>query len=606
MKSRKFERKKARKEKKIKKSLYYFHKNNSKTTEEEDIKDIEKCEKIIKTENKPKIKINKKNEKKKNIEKNIEKNVEKNVKKLSFKQKRDIEKEEKEIKRLEKLLKLNRRKRKGKKVTTLPKSFKTEGLDYILDVIDSQKMDQNSDNEESVLEEDKHMADVESDSNFSTDNQSDEDQEEDQLEDEGQEDEEVFDGSDEVSVSSDSEIEETEQTNELKEDIYGFIRDSSGNIIKTKSDSKQEFVNKESGSVINPQLLRRIRGSLNRLTVNNLMTISGQMTELFGEFSRYSVTEGLFSCINNSLIDLEYMSPPKMKTEAALLVSILHNMVGDEVGGHVIHSCISKLDEFIKDLSESKKIDNLLLFIINLYVCGLIESLLVFEIMSKLCDQFNEKTIELINLILKSVGFVLRKDNAIQMKQFIIRIQNEAKSVDKTSLSGNRITFLLESLIAIKNNNMTKLKGYGTEVDVQLIETTLKSTIKKSRVNSISGAYDAVLQSSHWYSFTQNFETINSIEEKFETKVENQINERLFKALRLNTPLRKSIVMSLSTCNDYIDAANRLISIGKKQFSEVINVLLHVCIHEKHFNPFYSHLFQHLSQCDRKYRVSLK
>jgi nucleolar MIF4G domain-containing protein 1 len=293
------------------------------------------------------------------------------------------------------------------------------------------------------------------------------------------------------------------------------------------------------------------------------------------------------------------------------LLSILHSTVGEEVGGHVIHTLIRQFDETLKQtdqLSDSKKIDNLVLIIINLYVCGLIESVLVYDLMMKLCEIFNEKCIELINLILKSVGFILRKDNPIQMKELILKVQNLALSIDKNSLSGNRISFVLESLIAIKNNNKSKVKGYGTVVQVELIENTLKSTLKKVRVNGIGGRYDAVLQSSHWYSYTQNIEALSldktqSNDTKFDT-INDEMNDRLFKALRLNTPLRKTIFTALSTCNDYVDAAHRLISISKKQFSEVINVLIHVAIHEKNYNPFYLHLFQHLSKCDRKYKVS--
>ena len=590
MKSRRLERKNARKEKKLKRNAFYKNRNKSKTEEEIE----EKSETIIETKFENKNKIKKSSETKNNEK----------VRKLSFKQKRDIEREDKEIKRLEKKLKLNRRKRKGKLITTIPKSFKMDGLDYILDVVDSQKLSQNSDNEEMVSEEEEQQNNS-SDQQHSSDDQEFSDNQE--LSDDNSQDSEI-----ESEMKSDIEMDRNEDNdNQLKEDIYGFIRDKSGNIVnKPESDLKEKLISKESGSGFSEQILRRIRGSLNRLTVNNLMTISGQIKELFDQNSRHSVNEALFQSMSSFLIDLEYISPPKLKTESALLIAILHHIIGDEVGGHAIHSCIFKFNELLKgsDFNETKKIDNLIIFILNLYVCGLIESLLIYEILTKLCDNFTEKSIELIGLILKSVGFVLRKDNAIKMKELIQRIQTEAKNVDKSSLSGNRITFLLDSLIAIKNNNMTKLKGYGTEVDVQLIELSLKSNIKKSRVNSISGSYDAILQSSHWYSFTKNIETINSDEKQTNEwkSVDNKMNEQLFKALRLNTPLRKTIVSVLTSCNDYMDAGNRIISVGKKQFSEVVNVLIHVAIHENQFNPFYSHLFQHLSQCDRKYKVSLK
>jgi nucleolar MIF4G domain-containing protein 1 len=485
-----------------------------------------------------------------------------------------------------------------------------DGLAYLLDIVD------HPNHSEDNCDQSYHRLET----NDSNDNQTDGSEYSDHEFDNQQQMEQEFNDSEGSDLEEDKELSESEdeidsngneepQNRKLKEDIYGFIRDSAGNIVK-KSGEKPNILSKVSH--INAQLLRQIRGAFNRLTVNNMLTISGQIEDIFKQNSRHEVNEALWSCITSSLIDLDHCAPNKLTTEVSILLSILHSTIGEEVGGHAIHTLIRQFDECLKQtdqLNDSKKIDNLVLIIINLYVCGLIESVLVYDLIIKLCEIFNEKCIELINLILKSVGFILRKDNPIKMKELILKVQNLALSIDKNSLSGNRISFVLESLIAIKNNNKSKVKGYGTVVEVELIENTLKSSLKKVRVNGIAGRYDAVLQSSHWYSYTQNMEALNldktqSNDTKFDASINHEMNDRLFKALRLNTPLRKTIFIALSTCNDYIDAAHRLISIAKKQFSEVINVLIHVAIHEKNYNPFYLHLFQHLSKCDRKYKVS--
>ena len=611
MKSRRVERKKSRKEKKAKRNT--FNLNKSKKIGQKQTDD-QQLDQMVPKEEKKSPKKNIKIMKNKKIE---------SKPKLSFKQKKDIEKEDKEIKRLEKLLKLNRRKKKGKLVTTLPKSFEAEGLGYILDVIGSHDKDS-----------DKHYQSEKSDMDVQQESDKDNHDDDDDVDCDVEEyspdsdEDEVFDEDHDAggnanikdvsdsnyssdSNCSDDETDNVKEVSGLKQDIYGFLRDKSGNIVKPEIDSKNKpnKIVEENG--FSEQILRRIRGSLNRLTVNNMVTICGQIKELYEQNSRHGVSQALLKCINNSVIDLNYVTPQKMKTELALLVALLHHGVGEEVGAHIIHRSICKFDELVKQIetNDSKIIDNLVLFIINLYVCGVIEAKLIFELMDKLCENFTEKSIELINLILRSIGFVLRKDNATKMKEFIMKIQNEAKQVDKSSLSGARIGFLLDSLIAIKNNNITKLKGYGSEVDLQVIESTLKNAIKRHRVNSIAGTYEAILQSAHWFSYTQNIEPISSNRNKTkETEretLENTMNDKLIKNLRLNTPLRKAIVVALSTCDDYIDASNRLITIGQKQFSEVINVLLHVCVHEKQFNPFYSHLFNHLSKCDRKYKVCI-
>ena len=63
----------------------------------------------------------------------------KNARRKKELQRANIE-EEKNIKRLEKQLKLNKRKGKDKEIR-LPSSFSAEGLDYILDVCDSNKIE---------------------------------------------------------------------------------------------------------------------------------------------------------------------------------------------------------------------------------------------------------------------------------------------------------------------------------------------------------------------------------------------------------------------------------------------------------------------------------
>ncbi|CAG2178795.1 unnamed protein product, partial [Oppiella nova] len=495
MKSRRIERKNARKEKKMRRNLHSLRKSNK--TPEDVVQDMTPAVE-------PK---NHKMEAKDDIKKDRKVKPKANKRQLTLREKRDIEREEKEVKRLEKKLKLNRRKKNGKRVTTLPKSFKEDGLGYILELFDENndnKFDKESDSESNA----KDLDEVNDSDNF--DNESDVDEE---VEDEDMESEDMQSDDnlgEESEEESETEEKEKKTTNELKEDIYGFIRDGSGNIVKQSPDLKKPI-----DSSVSNQLLRQMRGALNRLTVNNVMTISSQIRQMFEQNSRHDVNEALFTCI--------------------------------KMGGHAIHSLVVIFDDLLKQMStnETKRMDNLVLLIVNLYVCGLIDLSLIYEILMKFCDNFTEKCIELINLILKSVGFILRKDSAIKMKEFIVRVQNEAKNVDKNSLSGTRITFLLDSLMAIKNNNMTKFKGYGTEVDVKLIENTLKSTIKKSRVHSMSGSCEAILKSSHWYSFTQNFDAINLDKKQtnfnFNKTVDSQTNERLVKALRLNTPLRRDI-----------------------------------------------------------------
>ena len=53
-------------------------------------------------------------------------------------------------------------------------------------------------------------------------------------------------------------------------------------------------------------------------------------------------------------------------------------------------------------------------------------SQLLYQILGKLSDRFTEKEIECILLILKTVGFLLRKDDPVALKELILRLQQKA------------------------------------------------------------------------------------------------------------------------------------------------------------------------------------
>lgn len=53
---------------------------------------------------------------------------------------------------------------------------------------------------------------------------------------------------------------------------------------------------------------------------------------------------------------------------------------------------------------------------------------LLYQILEKLVEKFTEKEIELILLILKTVGFQLRKDDPTAMKDLILSLQQKANN----------------------------------------------------------------------------------------------------------------------------------------------------------------------------------
>lgn len=102
-----------------------------------------------------------------------------------------------------------------------------------------------------------------------------------------------------------------------------------------------------------------------------------------------------------------------------------------------------KFDEVHKIPTESKECDNLVAIVGHLYNFQVVHSVLIFDILKLLVGAFTEKNVELILFVLRNVGFGLRKDNALALKELITEGQrkasdNGAKFQDQTRVCDTR------------------------------------------------------------------------------------------------------------------------------------------------------------------------
>lgn len=100
---------------------------------------------------------------------------------------------------------------------------------------------------------------------------------------------------------------------------------------------------------------------------------------------------------------------------------------------------MQKFDEVHRSEAEGKECENLLTLIAHLYNFYVVHSLLIFDILKKLVSTFSEKDIELMLLLLKNVGFSLRKDDALALKELITEAQKKANAVGKQFLDQSRV-----------------------------------------------------------------------------------------------------------------------------------------------------------------------
>ncbi|XP_004081162.1 nucleolar MIF4G domain-containing protein 1 [Oryzias latipes] len=550
------------------------------------------------------------------------------------------EQEDREIKKLERFLGLNKRKNKK----TLPQSFVTDGLDYILGVLDSgsaaagmyrgddddDDMEMAKENFEKLEESDTQQSEEDekaedemaSEVSENDDDDDDDDKEEDDMEEDEEED--VREGSDEL-MESDAADEENKEESE----------DEDQSDEKAPPSLKSEAVTTEPGKYVPPQLrnagddkrkaelekLRRnIKGLLNRLSEPNMGFVCSQLNELFMNYSRKDMNDTLTEVLLAACVTPTLM-PDRLVTEHVLLVSILHHSVGLEVGAHFLETVVRRFDEVYKSSSEGKECDNLVAIVAHLYNFQVVHSTLIFDILKLLLGSFLEKDIELILFVLKNVGFALRKDDPLALKELISEAQRKANDTKSKFQDQTRVRFMLETMLALKNNDIRKIPGYDPE-PVERLKKLQRTLIHRS-----SGGSDVKLRVSlenllaaeqvgRWWIVGSSWSGVPMIGKQEDPTAKHSSTEGWFSAKvlelarkqRMNTEVRRNIFCVLMTSEDYLDAFEKLLRMGlkDKQEREIVHVLMDCCLQEKTFNGFYAVLGEKFCSHDRRFQMTFQ
>lgn len=111
---------------------------------------------------------------------------------------------------------------------------------------------------------------------------------------------------------------------------------------------------------------------------------------------------------------------------------------------------VRKFDELYKLPREDKEVDNLVAMVAHLYNFQVVHSLLIFDILKKLVEAFSEKDIELALFLLKTVGFALRKDDPLALKELISEAQRKASDTGAKFKDQTRVRIVTASLLEMR------------------------------------------------------------------------------------------------------------------------------------------------------------
>ncbi|XP_063159453.1 nucleolar MIF4G domain-containing protein 1 [Candoia aspera] len=530
------------------------------------------------------------------------------------------EAEEREIHRLERQLGLHKRRRKRRRpgqegaaaaaaaAASLPQSFARDGLDYVLGALKSEAafsgLYESGEEEEGCLSPGEEGEDEDEGEAGSSGDPSPEEGESESEDGEG---ESPGWGSPEA-AAEDPAAPKGSKGNP-SQDAAKYVPPQMRMAEETIDAKKREELER---------LKKSVKGLINRLSEPNLASISGQLEDLYMTNSRKDMNETLTDTLICACV-MESTVPSKLLLEHVLLVSVLHQTVGIEVGAHFLETVVRKFDDAYKSESEGKECENLLTLIANLYNFYVVHSLLIFDILKKLVSPFSGKDIELILLLLKNVGFSLRKDDALALKELITEAQKKANAVGKQFQDQSRVCFMLEIMLALRNNDMRKIPGYDPE-PVEKLRKLLRTLTHNSsgKESQLRVSLESLLTAdqvgrwwivgSSWSGAPMIESTSNKIEQILPVgKVSSKIL-KLARKQRMNTDIRRNIFCILMTSEDFLDAFENLLKLRLKdqQEREIVHILIDCCLQEKIYNPFYAYLSAKFCEYERRFQMTFQ
>ncbi|KAH0520311.1 Nucleolar MIF4G domain-containing protein 1 [Microtus ochrogaster] len=546
------------------------------------------------------------------------------------------EEEDREIRKLERCLGLNKRKKKGNG-SSVPLSFARDGLDYILGALECGRgggLYESSGEEEEEAKAETEQA-LESDLENSSE-ESEEDSDSEDQEDVNSHREEEAEGrtlenkgSKRVRFAEAVEKSESSSEDDTENEVWRHHRVRPWAVIPdggrhcVESDGKyipprlrgEETVDVHKKEELE-RLKKHVKGLINRLSEPNMVSISGQLEELYMTHSRKHMNDTLTATLMDACVTASAM-PSRLMMEHVLLVSILHHTVGIEVGACFLEAVVKKFDDVYKDGGEGKELDNLFTMIAHLYNFHVVQSLLIFDILKKLFGTFTEKDIELILLMLKNVGFALRKDDALSLKELITEAQAKASGAGSMFQDQNRVRFMLETMLALKNNDMRKIPGYDPQ-PVEKLRKLQRALVRNAGSGSetqLRISWDGILnaeQTGRWWIVGSAWSGTPMIDNSHQTlllkppagTMSSKILE-LARKQRMNTDVRRNIFCTIMTSEDFLDAFEKLLKLGLKdqQEREIVHILMDCCLQEKTYNPFYAFLASKFCCYERRFQV---
>ncbi|XP_073916073.1 nucleolar MIF4G domain-containing protein 1 isoform X2 [Castor canadensis] len=182
------------------------------------------------------------------------------------------------------------------------------------------------------------------------------------------------------------------------------------------------------------------------------------------------------------------------------------------------------------------------------------------------------------------------------------------------------IRFMLETMLALKNNDMRKIPGYDPEPVEKLrkLQRALVRSAVSGSDTQLRVSWDGVLnadQTGRWWIVGSAWSGTPMIDNSHHALLQKPLAGmvsskmlELARKQRMNTDIRRNIFCTIMMSEDFLDAFEKLLKLGLKdqQEREVVHVLVDCCLQEKTYNPFYAFLASKFCSYERRFQMTFQ
>lgn len=410
--------------------------------------------------------------------------------------------DDEEIAALEKKLGL-----KGKK--KLPKSFREDGLDDLLEGLDGGSEEENAETAEGDAWLDRKRKEAQARARGlqpelgedDADSPGSDSDSEGDSEDEGgspasSESGMSIDGPefpDDITEESSSELGDGDPTLDPEDDFEGFdSEDEDGDLddpetqqppervrenpyvapTTTQAPSQQKYIPPSlrkpasSDAELLTRLRRQSQGLVNRLTEANLISILNDIEGLYRTNPRQHVTSTLVDLLLTSVCEPTSL-PDTLIILPAGFIAAIYKIIGTDFGAQVVQHLVELFHEHYSRAETSgangstsgaseisKETSNLITLLAEMYNFQVVGSNLIFDYIRLFLDQLSELNAELLLRIIRISGPQLRQDDPSSLKDIVTMLRPAVATAGGEEKLSVRTKFMIETINDLKNNRM--------------------------------------------------------------------------------------------------------------------------------------------------------